>query len=259
MDLIFDYPLIPLYLFGVMVFAGVVHGGLGIGFPMIATPLIAVFVDVRLAILMTLLPTMAVNLASIAGGTDQIRSVKDYAPMFVGSLVGSVIGAWMLATMDPSPFRLALALLIFLYLWSTVNSPTPAPWISRDSKTVMCGFGLVAGISGGITNVMIAILIIYFLGLSMSRSKMVPILNICFLIAKLTQMAVLGMAGWFTLALVYQTVLPSVAALGGFWAGMKLSNRISNEIYRKMLHALLMILAVVLIGQFLIDLAADPA
>jgi len=252
MELIASETLIYLYLLGVMVFAGIVHGSLGIGFPMVATPLIAVFLDVRLAILMTLVPTVAVNVATIAGGTDQMRSIKDYAPMFLGAIAGSIIGAWMLATMDPSPFRLALALLIILYLFTGIQSSKYTEWLPHHNRAVMCGFGLAAGISGGITNVMVAILIIYFLSQSMERSKMLPIFNICFLIGKVTQLVILSFAGWVSLNLIYQSVLPAMAALGGLWAGMRIGSQISKEIYRKLLHVLLVFLAIVLIGQFLL-------
>ncbi len=252
MELITSETLIYLYLLGVMIFAGVVHGSLGIGFPMVATPLIAVFLDVRLAILMTLVPTVAVNVVTIAGGTDQMRSIKDYAPMFVGAIAGSIIGAWMLATMDPSPFRLALALLIILYLFTGIKSSKYTEWLPHYNKTVMCGFGVAAGISGGITNVMVAILIIYFLSQSMTRSKMVPIFNICFLIGKVIQLVVLSFAGWVNSSLIYQSVLPAIAATGGLWVGMKIGSHISKEIYRKILHVLLVFLAIVLIGQFLV-------
>jgi len=252
MELIANETLIHLYLLGVMIFAGIVHGSLGIGFPMVATPLIAVFLDVRLAILMTLVPTVAVNVATIAGGTDQMRSIKEYAPMFLGAIAGSIIGAWMLAVMDPAPFRLALALLIILYLFTGVNSSKYIEWLPHHNRAVMFGFGLAAGISGGITNVMVAILIIYFLSQPMTRSKMLPIFNICFLIGKVIQLAILSFAGWVNLSLIYQSILPAVAALGGLWCGMKIGSQISKEIYKKMLHFLLVFLAIVLIGQFLL-------
>ncbi|MGB5767199.1 MAG: hypothetical protein WBM38_10745, partial [Arenicellales bacterium] len=46
--------------------AALVHGTFGIGFPMIATPLLALYTDVLTAVSITLLPTMSVNLAMIA-------------------------------------------------------------------------------------------------------------------------------------------------------------------------------------------------
>ncbi|MCY4050283.1 MAG: sulfite exporter TauE/SafE family protein [Gammaproteobacteria bacterium] len=257
MELITSESLIYLYLLGVMLFAGIVHGSLGIGFPMVSTPLIAVFLDVRLAILMTLLPTVAVNVATIASGTDQMRSIKDYAPMFLGAIAGSIIGAWMLATMDPSPFRLALALLIILYLFTGTRSSKYTEWLPHHNRTIMCGFGLTAGISGGITNVMVAILIIYFMNQSMARSKILPIFNICFLIGKVTQLVILSLAGWVNLNLIYQSLLPAIVALCGLWAGTKIGIHISKEIYKNMLHVLLVILAIVLITQFILTLTVN--
>ena len=44
-------PFLYVYLVAVMVLAGFVHGAIGLGFPMVATPLIAVFLDVRLELL----------------------------------------------------------------------------------------------------------------------------------------------------------------------------------------------------------------
>ena len=49
----------------VILLAALVHGIFGIGFPMVATPLLALFTDVLTAVLITLLPTMAVNLTMI--------------------------------------------------------------------------------------------------------------------------------------------------------------------------------------------------
>ena len=62
----------------VMAFSGLVHGTLGLGFPLVSTPLIALLVDVRSAILLTLLPTVAVNIASIVGGKGYGESLKRF-------------------------------------------------------------------------------------------------------------------------------------------------------------------------------------
>ena len=49
-------------------FAAAVHGTIGIGFPMIATPLLALVTDVRTAILLLVLPTVVLNVANILKG-----------------------------------------------------------------------------------------------------------------------------------------------------------------------------------------------
>lgn len=251
MELIYglDFPVF-LYLLAIMMFAGMVHGSIGLGFPMVSTPLIAVLLDVRLAILLTLLPTIAVNIASIWSGTDQKDSLREYAPMFAWTFAGALVGSWMLAVFDPSPFRLALALLILLYLWTARSEGTTGQWMRPGNTTVAAVFGVVAGVSSGITNVMIPILIIYFFSLDIPRSKMIPIFNCFFLIGKTTQILVLSVAGLINLALFLHTLLPAAVALAGLWIGGKAGSRISADSYRASIHLLLFVLALILIVQF---------
>jgi len=98
--------------FGAMALAGLVHGALGLGFPMVATPIVAVTLDVRTAIILTLLPTITVNIASIVGSKGYGDSLRRYRALIGAVIVGSVVGAWILAIADPSPFKLALVLLV---------------------------------------------------------------------------------------------------------------------------------------------------
>src|SRR5210317_617081 len=109
-----DWPTL-LMVVSVMLFAGLVHGTLGLGFPMVATPMLAVSFDVRTAILITLLPTVAVNLMSIWNSRETLHEVRRYAPLVAFTLLGSIVGAYILAVTDPDPFRLVLAGLILLY------------------------------------------------------------------------------------------------------------------------------------------------
>ena len=78
---------------------------------MVATPLIAVFLDVRLAILLTLLPTATVNLATIFSEKNDWKAIQYYAPLIIFSGLGSLVGTWFLSSMDPNPFKLALTAL----------------------------------------------------------------------------------------------------------------------------------------------------
>jgi len=100
--------LILLAIVAVMLFAGLVHGTLGLGFPMVATPILATMMDVRSAILVTLLPTMAVNVASIANSRAALASTRPFIPLVGFTLLGSVAGATILAITDPAPFRIVL-------------------------------------------------------------------------------------------------------------------------------------------------------
>lgn len=233
-----------------MLFAGLVHGTLGLGFPMVATPILAISFDVRTAILITLLPTVAVNLVSIWNSRESLQQAQPFLPLTGFTLLGSIAGAWILASVDPDPFRLVLAGLILLYLWTNLVSGLSLRCISSHLFPAMLVFGLIAGLSGGTTNVMVAILIIFFLSLQTPREIMVPALNSCFLVGKLSQIAVLSLAGLAGMNLMIETLPLAIAAVTALLFGQTLRNKIALDVYRRILQLLLAIMASVLIVQF---------
>ena len=246
-----DWHLIAIIAF-IMLFAGLVHGTLGLGFPMVATPMLAISFDVRTAILITLLPTVAVNLMSIWNSRDSLGEVKKFLPLTGFTLLGSIVGAYILASADPDPFRLLLAALILLYLWNNHSARLNLRCLGRNSLVAMIIFGLLAGLSGGTTNVMVAILIIFFMALDVPRKTMVPALNSCFLVGKLSQIAVLSVAGLVSLNLLTETAPLAVVAVVALMIGQTLREKIELEVYRQILQVLLAVLAIVLILQFML-------
>ena len=241
--------LIVLAIIAVMLFAGLIHGTLGLGFPMVATPMLATMMDVRSAILITLLPTMAVNIASIANNKSSLASTRPFLPLVLFALLGSIVGASVLAVTDPAPFRIVLAALILLYLWNGIR--IPKQWLMNNSLLAMAIFGLIAGVSAGTTNVMVAILIIYFISLDTPRSTLVPALNSCFLVGKMSQIVVLAIAGLVSARLMLETAPLAVAAVIALLLGQRLQPRIQVNTYQAILRKLLLLLAIVLIYQFL--------
>jgi hypothetical protein len=232
----------------VMLFAGLIHGTLGLGFPMVATPMLATMMDVRSAILVTLLPTMAVNIASIANNKSSLASTRPFLPLVLFALLGSILGASVLAVTDPAPFRIILAGLILLYLWNGIR--IPGQWLAQNSMLAMAIFGLIAGISAGTTNVMVAVLIIYFISLETPRSTLVPALNSCFLVGKISQIVVLALAGLVSFRLVLETTPLAVAAVFALLLGQRLQPGIQISTYQAILRKLLLLLAIILIYQF---------
>ena len=247
-----DWPQI-LAVVSIMLFAGLVHGTLGLGFPMVATPLLAVFFDVRAAILITLLPTIAVNISSIWHSAKSLDSVRRFLPLPVFVLIGSIAGTYILVNTDPAPFRIALAGLILLYLSTNIFGRLPRRWLDANAMIAMVVFGLLAGLSAGTTNVMVAVLIVYFLSLGISRTSMVPVLNACFLSGKISQIAVFAVAGFLDFALLFATAPLAVAAVAALLFGQRIRESIAVDTYRRVLHLLLVLLACVLIAQFLVE------
>ena len=234
----------------IMLLGGLVHGTLGLGFPLVATPLLALFLDVRSAILVTLLPTVAINLVSIAQGGGWRESIGKFWPLAAYALAGGVLGSYVLVGSDPAPFKLLLAGLVLLYLGVTRLQTLNMRWTNAYPALSMLMFGLAAGFSAGTTNVMVPILIIYALELGLARTAMVQIFNLCFLSGKVSQIGVFLSAGLLDAGLLITTLPLAGVAVITLLAGMKIRERIPVATYRRVVRHILLVLALLLIGQY---------
>jgi uncharacterized membrane protein YfcA len=205
---------------------------------------------VRTAIVLLVLPTMVINLANILKGGQWSRSISLYWPLAVYGMLGSVIGTRLLVSFSPDPFRLLLAAMLVAYLKAD-RIGTGLAWVNRHRQLAFAVFGLVAGILAGTVNVMLPALIVLALEMRMPKTVMIQVFNFCFLIGKLTQGAVLTQAGFMTAAVWQRSIPLALVGLAVMLIGMRIRDRIPADTYRRWLRGLLMILAAMLVVQYI--------
>jgi hypothetical protein len=242
-------PLAMLAVAAIIGFAAMVHGTIGIGFPLIATPLLAMLTDVRSAILMLVVPTVIINVANILNGGRWDRSIGRYWPLAIYGMVGSFIGTRLLIAVSPEPFRPLLAAMLVLYL-NAERIGIGLGWVHRYPKAAIAFFGLTAGLLGGTVNVMLPALIIFALEVRMPKTVMIQVFNFCFLFGKLTQGAVFARAGLMTADILVPSTFLAALGLLIMMLGMRTRNRIPGDTYRRWLRRLLGVLAALLVVQF---------
>jgi len=164
--------------------------------------------------------------------------------------VGGAIGAQIIAHVDPSPFKLLLAVLVFLYLGSRQLWLLNLSFVIRYAALSMLGFGLLAGFLAGTTNAMVPILIIYALELGLPQSAMVQVFNLCFLAGKLAQIIVFTGVGLFGLSEAVSTLPYALAAVVALVAGMCIREWTSTDSYRRLVRVMLFVLALIRVLQF---------
>ncbi len=229
------------------------HGVFGIGFPMIATPLLALFMDVQSAVLITLFPTIAVNLLSIYRGGGWGDSIGRFWPLALFAFIGSIAGTNLLVISDPEPFRLVLAAVIILYLNLHRLTRLQMNWIEDHIYLSMLLFGLVAGLFAGSVNVMVPILMIFALELGLATTVMIQTFNLCFLSGKAAQVGVFYGAGFINMELGSTIAIGLVLAVLALRIGMALRDRLNSDLYQNILRKLLLLMAALLIGQYLFN------
>jgi hypothetical protein len=229
--------------------SGFAHGALGFGFPMVATPLAALVLDIKSAIVLLAPLTLLLVVISVLRGGGVLALARAYWFLPLTMALGAWLGTrWLLAA-PPEPFVLVLAFVILLYLNLDRFGRGASPALERLRLPLGVGFGFLAGVFEAVANVAGPMLLIYFMLLGAAPSQMVQTLNMCFSVGKSTQVLTLAVSGALT-APVWLAIgalsVPSVAAL---FAGMRLRSRIDAATYRKWLRKALWVIALLLIGQ----------
>jgi len=238
-----------LALLGATIFAAVAHGAIGFGFPLISTPLVALFTDVRTAVLATLVPNVVINIISITRGADWRQTLRTYWPVAAWVLVGTLVGTEVLAHSSPGALKVLLAALIVFYLLQSRKGPGVLPLLHRHPRTSAGFFGLLGGFFSGTVNVAVPPLLIYFTSLQLAPLVLTQAMNLSFLAGRSTQVVAMVSTGRMGLAWFLLGVPLSLVAVLALFAGFRLQRRFSPATFASLMRALLWSMAAVLLGQ----------
>jgi uncharacterized protein len=239
----------------IITLAGLTHGTLGFGFPLISTPLVALFVDIKTAVLVTVLPNMAVNIVSILRGGNWRASIGKYWPLAFWVVLGTLLGSRLLLTVPHEPLQLLLAAIIVVFLLQDRLRQLDWSWVKRKPQLAAFFFGLTAGVLSGAVNVALPPLVIYLMTQELTPLAMTQTLNLCFIAGKMVQAIALGVSDAPSQQLLYASLPLVPLAVAAVYAGMRLQSRISTETYNGLLRKALGAIAVVLILQVVWELS----
>ena len=233
-----------------VVVSGFIQGALGFGFPFIATPLVAMVVDMRTAIITVLLPTLASVLITLVTSGPLGPAMKRFWIMPVYATLGALAGTWLFVAAPEAPYQLLLALIIIVYL--NLDRIARGDWrlIKRHERAFGSLAGAAAGLFEGTANVAAPPLIIYYLALGLSPAMMVQAMQMCFMVGKTTQFTVLTLHGGVSSAQWLATLPLCVIAIAAGAAGARMRGRIDAAMFRRWIKHALAVIAFALLAQY---------
>lgn len=229
--------------------SGFAHGALGFGFPILATPLVALVIDIKSAIALLAPVTLVLTVISALRGGELGRILREFWFLPLAMALGAWLGTRVLLAAPPEPFVFVLAFTILLYLNLDRLGRGHSELVRATRAASGIAFGFVAGIFEAVANVAGPVLLIYFMLLGLAPQQIVQTLNLCFSMGKGAQTATWAASGQISQAAwlaIGGLVVPSVAAL---YAGMRVRSRIDGLTYRRWLRGALWVMAVLLLAQ----------
>jgi uncharacterized membrane protein YfcA len=244
-----------LWVTAVILVAGLLQGALGFGFPFVATPLIAMVTDMRTAIIVVLLPTLATICVALFASGPLRATLARFWRMPLYMIIGAAGGTWVFVSAPDWPYTLMLALLTLLYLNLDRLGRAEWPLVRRHERAIAPLAGMTAGIFEGTANVAAPPLIVYYLALGLTPVMLVQGLNICFLLGKTTQLTVLATRGGVTPG-EWLATLPFVAiGVAGSLVGVRIRSRIDAVRFRVWVKRAMFAIALGLLAQYGYSLA----
>ncbi len=216
----------------VVLVAAFVKGAIGFGFPTLATPLLALFIDVKTAVVVLIVPNIVMDGIQFARQGARPATMRRLALLLAFGAVGTVVGTRLLVALSARTATLLLGGFILLFVGLNLARVAPRipprwePWLAPP-------VGLVAGIVGGITNVPGTPLVIYFYALGLAKGEFVSAVAFSFIVYKVVQLAAVAWWGLLTWALVGVSLALTVVGVGAFALGLLVQDRLPPRAFNR--------------------------
>lgn len=198
---------------------GVLKGATGAGAPVIAVPVMAAFVDVRLAVIVMVLPNVVTNLwQSWRYRAHHLK--RGFAAKFaVGGGVGAFAGTVLLATLPAELLSLIMALAVFGYIGLRLAQPEFRLGLA-PAERLLLPVGFAGGMLQGAAGISAPVTISFLNAMRLERQAFIVTISVFFAAMSLFQIATLAAFGLLT---------PRLLGLGGIalaplLAGMPVGN-----------------------------------
>lgn len=231
-------------------FAGFVKGATGMGFPLIATPMLTLLLDIRMAIVVLFLPSVVMDLGQIFRRGVPTAIFRRFSSMFLFALAGVFLGTWGLTRLPLWVLNLILGTAVVVFAGSGLLAFTLTT--SRRAEPLMSPvMGFVGGFFLGLANAMGPVMALYLHGLRLDKADFVKAISTAFLMAKFWQVIALSTWGLFTAEALKLSLFVTAFILASFYLGLRAQDRIRQQTFNRAILVLLILAGLTLVYRAL--------
>ncbi|GER04076.1 hypothetical protein JCM17846_17580 [Iodidimonas nitroreducens] len=237
-------PLTLLLIFAALALGGISKGITGIGLPLLAVPLLSIYLGVEHAVVLMVLPSLFSNGWLVFVHRRQAPPARLLTPFLLAGIIGGALGTWLLAIMDDRSLTRILALWLGLYLLQLVLKPS-----FRMPQTPFLGpiFGLLSGAVQGATGISAPLIAPYLTGLGLTAQSFVFSIALSFTLFSASQITALFVADLWTIDRLVQGLYALVPVMIFVQIGVWLGRRFNAETFRIALLIIFILMEIELI------------
>ena len=227
-----------------LLLGGIAKGATGAGAPVVAIPVIAAVTDdVRLAVIVMLMPNLLTNLWQALHHRRDLPPDGFARTFALGGALGAAVGTVMLATLPTRTLTALVAAAVVAYVALRIARPDFV--LDRPlGRRLAPAMGTAGGILQGAAGISAPVSVSFLNALRLDRPAFVATIAVFFFSMAAVQAVAIPAAGlmsWGLLALSLAACLPQMAAMP---VGAALARRLSARAFDRVILVLLAVLAV---------------
>lgn len=216
-----------------LIVAGLLKGTIGVGMPVVALPLLSLFIDIKSAAMLLSMPLILSNLPQALEGGKTGRRLMQLMPVFLGMIPGLFLGVQLLLSLDANVARIVAGLVLIGVGGVTLL----APKLEIPSRLILpaaIAFGFCGGILGGLAAMAGPLVFIFLLAKGLRGPAFTKEASL-YLVISSGGLAILLTASrefnWLDVLVSTAAMVPVVI---GMHAGQHLRDKIAPETFKRL-------------------------
>jgi len=216
-----------------LIVAGLLKGIIGVGMPVVALPLLSLFIDVKSAVMLLSMPLIFSNVPQALEGGKTGRCLVQLMPVLLGMIPGLFLGVRVLLTLDANVAEIIAGVVVMGIGGVTLL----APKLRLASRLVLptgITFGFFGGILGAIAAMPGPLVFIFLLAKGLRGQAFTKEASL-YLVVSAGLLAVLLTASrqfnWLDVCVSTAAMLPVVL---GMYVGQHMRDKIAPETFKKL-------------------------
>ncbi len=241
-------PVLILAVVFVFFLAGAVKGVIGLGLPTVSLGLMTAVTDLPNAMSLMLVPTFVTNVVqATTGGYTKVLLRRIWLFLFLATVMVG-LGGLVLQEADLSLMSMLLGLVLFAY--AVLGFSGFYMRVAPERETAVgASMGAVNGVLTGMVGSYAVPGVMYLQSLGLPRDQFVQAMGMLFLGSTIALAVSLTSGNLMPANIGLASVLATIPAYGGFFCGQRIRKQLSENLFRRLFYAALLLLGLFIFAK----------
>ena len=226
-------------------------GATGAGVPIIIIPIVSAFYDVRIGVVIMVIPNILTNIHQLYIYRKSILPLSLTLSFACGGGFGAIIGTVFLAKLSLNALSIGMGCIVLLYILFKLFVPS---WrlVYQKSKGLFLPVGFFGGILQGASGISAPISITFLNSMKLTRETFISTISVYFMVMALFQTPALFYYEFIGYQIVFISLLCTFVLLLSMPIGARIAKSISVNTFDKLILILLGIITLKIFFDILI-------